>query len=74
MDSFPFAIASSGPSITGLDWLMIALYFGLLLGVGWWVIRRRKDTAADYFLAGRNLSWWVIGASAAPTCSTSGSR
>ena len=24
---------------------------------------KSKDTAADYFLAGRNLGWWVIGAS-----------
>src|SRR3954463_10116054 len=49
--------------ITALDWLMIALYFGILLCVAWWVIRKSKDEAADYFLAGRNLSWWVIGAS-----------
>ena len=60
---FPFAAASNAPCITGLDWLMIALYFGVLLGVAWWVIRKSKDTAADYFLAGRNLGWWVIGAS-----------
>ncbi len=46
-----------------VDWLMIAVYFSLLLGVAWWVIRKNKDTAADYFLAGRNLGWWVIGAS-----------
>jgi len=49
--------------ITALDWLMIALYFCILLAVAWWVILRRKDEAADYFLAGRNLGWWVIGAS-----------
>lgn len=49
--------------LTALDWLMIALYFGILLCVAWWVIRRGKDSAADYFLAGRNLGWWVIGAS-----------
>src|SRR3954452_22839424 len=49
--------------ITGLDWLMIALYFGILLCVAWWVIRKSKNSAADYFLAGRNLGWWVIGAS-----------
>ncbi len=42
---------------------MIALYFGILLAVAWWVVRRSKDNAADYFLAGRNLGWWVIGAS-----------
>ncbi len=50
-------------SITGLDWAMIALYFSILLCVAWWVVRRAKDSAADYFLAGRNLGWWVIGAS-----------
>jgi len=46
-----------------LDWVVIALYFGLLLGVAWWVIRKGKDTADDYFLAGRNLGWFIIGAS-----------
>ncbi|MEX0736109.1 MAG: sodium:solute symporter [Bacteroidota bacterium] len=49
--------------MTTLDWVVIALYFGLLLGLAWWVIRKGKDTADDYFLAGRNLGWWVIGAS-----------
>ncbi len=46
-----------------VDWLMIAIYFAILLGVACWVVRKNKDTAADYFLAGRNLGWWVIGAS-----------
>ena len=42
---------------------MIGGYFTLLLGVAWWVVTRSKNTAADYFLAGRNLSWWIVGAS-----------
>jgi Predicted symporter len=46
-----------------LDWLMIALYFTVLLGVAWWVIRKGNETTDDYFLAGRNLGWFVIGAS-----------
>src|SRR5512136_1476017 len=50
-------------TLTRLDWVAIAFYFGILLCVAWWVVKRRKDTAADYFLAGRNLGWWVIGAS-----------
>jgi SSS family solute:Na+ symporter len=57
------AAGSARPSLAALDWLMIALYFGILLGVAWWVVRKSKDTAADYFLAGRNLGWWVVGAS-----------
>ncbi|HEY1791417.1 MAG TPA: sodium:solute symporter [Opitutaceae bacterium] len=56
-------MAPSSPTLTSVDWLAIALYFSLLLGVAAWVIRKNKDTATDYFLAGRNLSWWVIGAS-----------
>ncbi len=48
---------------TGLDWIIIAAYFGILLGITWWSIRRSKDTADDYFLAGRHLTWWIIGAS-----------
>ncbi len=56
--------ASTGTShITAIDWVMIALYFGILLTVAWWVVRKNKDTATDYFLAGRNLGWWIIGAS-----------
>jgi SSS family solute:Na+ symporter len=46
-----------------LDWMVIGVYFGLLFGVAWWVIRRGKDSAEDYFLAGRNLGWFVVGAS-----------
>jgi SSS family solute:Na+ symporter len=49
--------------LTGLDWIVIAIYFSILLAVAWWVVSRRKDSAADYFLAGRNLGWWIIGAS-----------
>ena len=59
--SLSFLAAST--TLTGLDWCMIAAYFGVLLCVAWWVVSRSKDTAADYFLAGRNLGWWVIGAS-----------
>jgi SSS family solute:Na+ symporter len=54
---------SPASTLTGIDWIAIALYFALLLGVAAWVVRKNKDTAADYFLAGRNLGWWVIGAS-----------
>jgi len=45
------------------DWIAIAAYFTTILLVAWWVILRSKDTADDYFLAGRNLGWWVVGAS-----------
>jgi solute:Na+ symporter, SSS family len=46
-----------------LDWLIILAYFVFLFGLSWWVIRKGKDTTDDYFLAGRNLGWFVVGAS-----------
>ena len=46
-----------------LDWLAIGVYFGALLALAWWVVRQGKDTADDYFLAGRNLGWFIVGAS-----------
>ncbi len=49
--------------MTWLDWLVIAAYFGLLLGLTWWSILRNRNTADDYFLAGRDLGWVVVGAS-----------
>src|ERR1043165_3116408 len=59
----PILAAAGGSTLTTVDWLAIAVYFGLLLTVAWWVVKKRKGTAADYFLAGRNLGWWIIGAS-----------
>jgi SSS family solute:Na+ symporter len=46
-----------------LDWLIIVGYFAVVGGVAAWVIRRGRNTADDYFLAGRNLGWWIVGAS-----------
>jgi solute:Na+ symporter, SSS family len=55
--------AAADAHMTNLDWLIILAYFAGLAGLTWWVVRHNKDTATDYFLAGRNLGWWVIGAS-----------
>ena len=45
------------------DWIIIAGYFLIILGLAWWVIRQRQDTSAEYFLAGRHLGWFIVGAS-----------
>ena len=50
-------------TLTTIDWLVIACYFALILGLAWWIIKRRKNTSDDYFLAGRNLGWFIVGAS-----------
>ena len=46
-----------------IDWIIIILYFSLILGIAWWVINQKNDTSDEYFLAGRNLGWFVVGAS-----------
>ena len=46
-----------------LDWFVVLAYFAVLFGVAWWVIMSGKETTDDYFLAGRNLGWFVVGAS-----------
>jgi SSS family solute:Na+ symporter len=62
MESFGI-LGQVGGSFTTLDWVAIIGYFGILFGIVWWVVLKSKDTADDYFLAGRNLGWFVIGAS-----------
>jgi len=47
----------------GLDWLVLGLYFAILVGVAVWVALQRNKNTEDYFLAGRNVGWFVIGAS-----------
>jgi SSS family solute:Na+ symporter len=46
-----------------LDWVVVGVYFLGLAGLALWVIRQSKDTADDYFLAGRHLGWFIVGAS-----------
>ena len=46
-----------------LDWLIVLVYFGGLAWLTSWTLKHRKDTADDYFLASRNLGWFIVGAS-----------
>jgi solute:Na+ symporter, SSS family len=46
-----------------LDYSVIAGYFALVFFIAWKVTRDEKETSDDYFLGGRNLGWFVIGAS-----------
>jgi len=45
-----------------IDWLVIAIYFAALAAVVIWSSKRQK-TSKDYFLAGRNIGWFAVGAS-----------
>jgi SSS family solute:Na+ symporter len=52
--------------MTTLDIIIFVAYCGLILFIGLWVSRAKKGhekNAEDYFLAGKSLPWWAIGAS-----------
>jgi len=46
-----------------LDYLVLGGYFAILFAVAVWVILQKQDDTEDYFLAGREAGWFVIGAS-----------
>lgn len=46
-----------------LDWIAISIYFAILLGIAIWVIKKKENNTEDYFLAGKNVGWFVVGAS-----------
>jgi SSS family solute:Na+ symporter len=46
-----------------VDWIVIVAYFAIVLGLAWWIYKRSENTTTGYFLAGRNLGWFIVGAS-----------
>lgn len=49
-----------------LDTIVFSLYCVLIVSIGLWVSRDKEGhqkNAEDYFLAGKSLPWWAIGAS-----------
>lgn len=45
-----------------LDWVVVATYFLLIVAIVW-RSSRHQNTSADYFLAGRHVSWFAVGCS-----------
>ena len=47
-------------NLTGVDYAVMAIYFVVVLGVGW-ILRRMMRTSSDFFLSGRSLPAWITG-------------
>ena len=47
-------------NLTGVDYAVMAIYFVVVLGVGW-LLRRVMRTSNDFFLSGRSLPAWITG-------------
>ncbi|MCC6123975.1 MAG: sodium/solute symporter [Pirellulales bacterium] len=54
MDTFP---------LNALDYLTFGVYLVVLCAIGIWAGRKEKTGSEDYFLAGRTLPWYIVGAS-----------
>ena len=53
--------------LNGLDWIVLLAYGGVALGVGLWFARRAGSGTNEFFLAGRQLPWWLLGTSMVAT-------
>ncbi|MDP6628028.1 MAG: Na+:solute symporter [Candidatus Marinimicrobia bacterium] len=53
--------------LSTLDWTIVGAYFALSLIVGLWVSRHAGLDTKSFFLAGRNMPWWLLGVSMVAT-------
>jgi SSS family solute:Na+ symporter len=42
------------------DWIIIAASLLICLGIGWWGAQKTAINAEGYFLAGRDMPWWIL--------------
>ncbi len=54
-------------NFTLLDWSAIVLYLGITLMLGLYFRSRSGKSVDDYFVSGRNVSWWLAGTSMVAT-------
>jgi Na+/proline symporter len=53
--------------LTTVDWLVVVAYFVFNLGVGLYYRKRGTKSTNEYFVGGRNVSWWMAGTSMVAT-------
>lgn len=54
------------PAFHVIDVIVVVIYLFIIVALGLWVSRKKngkEKTTEDYFLAGKSLPWWAIGAS-----------
>lgn len=59
--------AAIGPVLTALDIAIIAVSLGVVLLIGAIVAKQSGRDASQYFLSGRGMPWWLLGASMVAT-------
>ena len=54
-------------NLTAIDWGIVVAYFALSMGIGLVFTKKGGESIEEYFLSGRNVSWWLAGASMVAT-------
>jgi Na+/proline symporter len=54
-------------NLTAIDWAIVAAYFILSAGIGFAFTRRGSESLSEYFISGRQVPWWLAGASMVAT-------
>ena len=54
-------------TLSTLDWIIVFSYFTLSLFVGVWASKQAGQDTKSFFLAGRNMPWWLLGVSMVAT-------
>ena len=54
-------------TLSTLDWVIVFSYFTLSLFVGVWASKQAGRDTKSFFLAGRNMPWWLLGVSMVAT-------
>ena len=54
-------------TLSTIDWAIIAVYFLFVLIVGIMVSKKAGSSVTEFFLSGRNMSWWILGVSMVAT-------
>jgi Na+/proline symporter len=53
--------------LSALDWIIVSAYFAISLAVGIWASKQAGEDTKSFFLAGRNMPWWLLGVSMVAT-------
>ena len=54
-------------TLSTLDWTIVGVYFTISLVVGIWASKQAGQDTKSFFLAGRNMPWWLLGVSMVAT-------
>ena len=54
-------------NLTWIDWAIVVAYFVLSAGIGLAFTKKGGESLSEYFISGRQVSWWLAGASMVAT-------